>query len=177
MEVLNSQQAFSQIKRILNNHSTLLEAYSVLEPIILELFGAQRMSIFQRRRQHQDLVARFKTGKETLEIKVPISPMSIAGYVALSQKSVVIDDPYNPSLLHNIHPRLRFADKFDKDNDFKTQNILCVPVMNAGVLMGVMQIINKEAGPFNSDDLNLGNELASILGDKFRFELGGTNNP
>lgn len=177
MEVLNSQQAFSQIKRILNNHSTLLEAYSVLEPIILELFGAQRMSIFQRRRQHQDLVARFKTGKETLEIKVPISPMSIAGYVALSQKSVVIDDPYNPSLLHNIHPRLRFADKFDKDNDFKTQNILCVPVMNAGVLMGVMQVINKEAGPFNSDDLNLGNELASILGDKFRFELGGTNNP
>lgn len=177
MEVLNSQQAFSQIKRILNNHSTLLEAYSVLEPIILELFGAQRMSIFQRRRQHQDLVARFKTGKETLEIKVPISPMSIAGYVALSQKSVVIDDPYNSSLLHNIHPRLRFADKFDKDNDFKTQNILCVPVMNAGVLMGVMQIINKEAGPFNSDDLNLGNELASILGDKFRFELGGTNNP
>lgn len=177
MDVLNSQQAFSQIKRILNNHSTLLEAYSVLEPIILELFGAQRMSIFQRRRQHQDLVARFKTGKETLEIKVPISPMSIAGYVALSQKSVVIDDPYNPSLLHNIHPRLRFADKFDKDNDFKTQNILCVPVMNAGVLMGVMQIINKEAGPFNSDDLNLGNELASILGDKFRFELGGTNNP
>ncbi|GMM69641.1 ATPase, T2SS/T4P/T4SS family [Alteromonas sp. MTD1] len=177
MEVLNSQQAFSQIKRILNNHSTLLEAYSVLEPIILELFGAQRMSIFQRRRQHQDLVARFKTGKETLEIKVPISPMSIAGYVALSQKSVVIDDPYNPSLLHNIHPRLRFADKFDKDNDFKTQNILCVPVMNAGVLMGVMQIINKEAGSFNSDDLNLGNELASILGNKFRFELGGTNNP
>ena len=177
MEVLNSQQAFSQIKRILNNHSTLLEAYSVLEPIILDLFGAQRMSIFQRRRQHQDLVARFKTGKETLEIKVPISPMSIAGYVALSQKSVVIDDPYNPSLLHNIHPRLRFADKFDKDNDFKTQNILCVPIMNAGVLMGVMQIINKEAGPFNDDDLNLGNELASILGNKFRFELGGTNNP
>ena len=68
MEVLNSQQAFSQIKRILNNHSTLLEAYSVLEPIILELFGAQRMSIFQRRRQHQDLVARFITGKESLEI-------------------------------------------------------------------------------------------------------------
>lgn len=177
MEVLNNQQAFSQIKRILNNHSTLLEAYSVFEPIILELFGAQRMSIFQRRRQHQDLVARFKTGKETLEIKVPISPMSIAGYVALSQKSVVIDDPYNPSLLHNIHPRLRFADKFDKDNDFKTQNILCVPIMNAGVLMGVMQIINKEAGPFDEADVSLGNELAAVLGDKFRFELGGTNNP
>jgi type II secretory ATPase GspE/PulE/Tfp pilus assembly ATPase PilB-like protein len=141
------------------------------------LFGAQRMSIFQRRRQHQDLVARFKTGKETLEIKVPISPMSIAGYVALSQKAIIVADPYNPSLLQNIHPRLRFADKFDKDNDFKTQNILCVPIMNAGVMMGVIQVINKNSGAFSEEDLKLGNALALILGDKFRFELGGTNNP
>lgn len=177
VEVMNNQHTFAQIKRILDNHSTLLDAYGLLEPIILELFGAQRMSIFQRRRQHQDLVARFKTGKETLEIKVPISPMSIAGYVALSQKSLVIDDPYNPLLLQNIHPRLRFADKFDKDNDFKTRNILCVPIMNAGVLMGVIQIINKNEGSFTEDDLKQGNALALILGDKFRFELGGTHNP
>lgn len=177
MEVMNNQQAFGQIKRILDNHSTLLDAYGLLEPIILSVFDAQRMSIFQRRRQHQDLVARFKTGKETLEIKVPISPMSIAGYVALSQNPVVIDDPYNPLLLQSIHPRLRFADKFDKDNDFKTQNILCVPIMNAGVLMGVIQIINKNSGPFTDEDLKLGNTLALILGDKFRFELGGTQNP
>lgn len=177
MEVMNNQQAFGQIKRILDNHSTLLDAYGLLEPIILSVFDAQRMSIFQRRRQHQDLVARFKTGKETLEIKVPISPMSIAGYVALSQNPVVIDDPYNPLLLQSIHPRLRFADKFDKDNDFKTQNILCVPIMNAGVLMGVIQVINKNSGPFTDEDLKLGNTLALILGDKFRFELGGTQNP
>jgi len=62
MEVVNNQQTFAQIKRILNDHSTLLDAYGLLEPIILGLFDAQRMSIFQRRRQHQDLVARFKTG-------------------------------------------------------------------------------------------------------------------
>ena len=105
MEVVNNQQTFSQIKRILHNHSTLLDAYGLLEPIILELFGAQRMSIFQRRRQHQDLVARFKTGKETLEIKVPINAMSIAGYVALSQKPVVIDDPYNCLLYTSPSPR------------------------------------------------------------------------
>ena len=50
MEVVNNQQTFAQIKRILNNHSTLLDAYGLLEPIILGLFDAQRMSIFQRRR-------------------------------------------------------------------------------------------------------------------------------
>ena len=92
MEVVNNQQTFAQIKRILNNHSTLLDAYGLLEPIILGLFDAQRMSIFQRRRQHQDLVARFKTGKETLEIKVPISPMSIAGDSSV-YPSAILKDP------------------------------------------------------------------------------------
>ena len=177
MEAVNNQQTFAQIRRILNNHSTLLDAYSVIEPMILGIFDATRMSIFQRRRQHQDLVARFKTGKETLEIKVPISPMSIAGYVALSQNPITIDDPYDAKQLKGIHPRLRFADKFDKDSDFKTRNILCVPIMNAGVLMGVIQIINKSNGPFDNEDIKLCNSLALILGDKFRFELGGTNNP
>ena len=177
MEVENSQHIFTHVKRILNNHSSLLDAYSLLEPIILDMFGATRMSIFQRRRQHQDLVARFKTGKETLEIKVPISPMSIAGYVAISQLPLLIADPYNTAELKAIHPRLRFADKFDKDNDFKTTNILCVPILNAGVLMGVMQIINKQNGSFDDNDLARANDLALVLGAKFRYELGGTNNP
>ena len=177
MEVEDSQHIFTHVKRILNNHSSLLDAYSLLEPIILNMFGATRMSIFQRRRQHQDLVARFKTGKETLEIKVPISPMSIAGYVAISQLPLLIVDPYNAAELKAIHPRLRFADKFDKDNDFKTTNILCVPILNAGVLMGVMQIINKQNGSFDDNDLARANDLALVLGAKFRYELGGTNNP
>ncbi len=177
MEVEDSQHIFTHVKRILNNHSSLLDAYSLLEPIILNMFGATRMSIFQRRRQHQDLVARFKTGKETLEIKVPISPMSIAGYVAISQLPLLIADPYNAAELKAIHPRLRFADKFDKDNNFKTTNILCVPILNAGVLMGVMQIINKQNGSFDDNDLARANDLALVLGAKFRYELGGTNNP
>ncbi|MDO6567774.1 ATPase, T2SS/T4P/T4SS family [Alteromonas sp. 1_MG-2023] len=177
MEVEDSQHNFTHVQRLLDNHSSLLDAYSSLEPIILKMFGATRMSIFQRRRQHQDLVARFKTGKETLEIKVPISPMSIAGYVAISQLPLLIADPYDAAELKTIHPRLRFADKFDKNNDFKTTNILCVPILNAGVLMGVLQIINKRNGTFDDTDLTRANELALVLGEKFRYELGGTNNP
>ncbi|WP_414829457.1 GspE/PulE family protein [Alteromonas sp. H39] len=177
LDTSSQQKTLDQIKNILSNHSSLMDAYSKLEPIILKMFGAKRMSIFQRRRQHQDLVARFKTGKETLEIKVPISPMSIAGYVALSQLPLMISDPYNAEELKEIHPRLRFADKFDKNSDFKTTNILCVPILNAGVMMGVMQIINKQQGSFDDADLQTAQELTNILGTKFRFELGGTNNP
>lgn len=171
------QLAFDNISTLLEKHTSLLDAFSDIEPVILELFDAQRMSIFQRRRQHQDLVARFKTGKATQEIKVPISPLSIAGYVALAQRPVLIANPYDKEELASIHPRVRFADKFDKSSNFKTNNILCVPVMNAGVLLGVMQVINKQTGPFNDKDLELAEQLTELLGNKFRYELGGTNNP
>ncbi|MGJ8681286.1 ATPase, T2SS/T4P/T4SS family [Paraglaciecola sp.] len=154
-----------------------MDAYHKFEPFILEWLGAERMSIFMRRRQHQDLVARFKTGKETKEIKVPISPMSIAGYVALSQTALIINDPYNKDELANIHKRLNFADKFDKSSTFKTRNIICMPILDSGVLMGVMQIINKKEGDFSSEDLDLVNQISDIIGKKFRYELGGTSEP
>ena len=112
----STQNLLIQVTQVLENHASLLDAYSELEPLILNLLDAERMSIFQRRRQHQDLVARFKTGKSTLEIKVPISPLSVAGYVGLSQRPLVVADPYNEELLKSIHPRLRFNRKFDKDN-------------------------------------------------------------
>ncbi len=172
-----SETQLAQINQMLDAYPSLLDAYHKLEPYILSLFGAERMSIFQRRRQHQDLVARFKTGKETKEIKVPISPQSIAGYVGLSQLPLLIDDPYNAQALADIHPRLRFNDRFDKSNQFKTNNIICVPILNAGVLMGVMQVINKKSGSFNDADLQLAQQVATQLGNKFRYELGGTKHP
>lgn len=174
----NSQdEILKQIDAYLEEHETLMDAYQKLEPLMLKLFQVERMSIFQRRRQHQDLVARFKTGNEIREIKVAISPQSIAGYVALSQLPLVISDPYDAQELSQIHPRLKFADKFDKSSSFITRNILCVPILNADVLMGVVQFINKQRGEFNDKDLELARQLADMLGNKFRFELGGTKQP
>jgi type II secretory ATPase GspE/PulE/Tfp pilus assembly ATPase PilB-like protein len=160
---------------IVHQHQTATQPK--LEPFVLGLFDAQRMSVFQRRRQHQDLVARFKTGKETREIKVPISPMSIAGYVALSQLPLSINDPYNKVELASIHKRLNFADRFDKSSTFLTRNIICVPILDSGVLMGVMQVINKKNATFTQDDLALANAIAKVIGEKFRYELGGTSQP
>ncbi len=174
---LPDQNKFDHINQLLTTYPSLLDAYHKLELYTLDWFQAERMSIFMRRRQHQDLVARFKTGKETKEIKVPISPMSIAGYVALSQTALIINNPYNPDELAGIHSRLQFADKFDKSSTFKTRNIICVPILNAGVLMGVMQIINKKEHGFNNKDLSLAKQLADIFGKKFRYELGGTSEP
>ncbi|MDN4502545.1 ATPase, T2SS/T4P/T4SS family [Alteromonadaceae bacterium BrNp21-10] len=177
LETPVKQRELEKVNQLLESHQSLLDAYQKLEIIVLGLFDAERMSIFQRRRQNQDLVARFKTGSETREIKVPISPQSIAGYVALAQLPLMIKDPYNAEELRQVHQRLRFEGKFDKSSDFTTRNILCVPILNSGVLLGVLQVINKRKGDFSDDDLQIAQDLTQIIGNKFRYELGGTQQP
>ncbi|MDU0353065.1 GspE/PulE family protein [Paraglaciecola aquimarina] len=171
------QEKFTYINQLLVSYPSLMDAYQQLEPFILQWFGAERMSIFMRRRQHQDLLARYKTGTETLEINVPISPMSIAGYVALSQLPLLVNNPYDKIELANIHKKLNFAEKFDRGSAFKTRNIICVPILDSGVVMGILQIINKIDGAFSAVDLSLSTKVSDILGQKFRYELGGTREP
>ncbi len=84
---------------------------------------------------------------------------------------------YNEALLKEIHFKLRFDKKYDRMGRFKTQNILCLPVMSDGVLLGVIEILNKAGDGFSSNDLNVGMAVANILASAFKIQLGGTNKP
>ncbi|MFT6267441.1 MAG: type II secretory ATPase GspE/PulE/Tfp pilus assembly ATPase PilB-like protein [Alphaproteobacteria bacterium] len=164
------------LQTIVEQHITLDKAFEHIEPFILNAFTAKRLSIFQRRSHHKDLVARHKTGSETREVKVTINTQSIAGYVAMAQQPVVVNNPYDDDSLKKIHFKLRFEKKFDRISRFKTTSILCVPIKENGVLLGVMQIFNKEDG-FSAEDVGFALDIAQVLGSKYKFELGGTARP
>lgn len=70
----------------------------------------------------------------------PINESSIAGYVAVTKKSLIIDDAYaiSPDCPY------RFNKQTDLTTNYKTKSIYTVPlVMKNGMLLGVLQIINK----------------------------------
>lgn len=165
---------FSDIHSILQQHSSLIDGFSQLQPVILKLFTCERVTIYQRRRQQQDLVAKFKSDAHTVKIEVAISPQSIAGYVALSKQSLLIPNPQDADALRLIHPRLCFAEQYDQ---FVTRNILCVPIVHADVLLGVFQLINKQEGGFTESDVTLAQMVAEEFGKHCCYELGGTLRP
>ena len=177
MSTSNASDALNEIKTTLEKYPSLFDAFEHVEPAILKLFNVERVSIFQRRRQQQDLVAKFTSGKQKVSITVPISPASIAGYVALAQTPLSIPDPYDKQALNQIHPRLCFADKFDKQNQFKTLNILCIPIIQANALLGVLQLINAKESTFSQADQAAASVLSDSLGQQFHYELGGTQKP
>lgn len=70
----------------------------------------------------------------------PISTNSIAGYAAVTKETLIIDDAY---AVPEDKP-YRFNKQTDITTNYKTKSIYTIPlVMNNGILLGVLQIINK----------------------------------
>ena len=76
----------------------------------------------------------------------------IAGCVAQSGNSLIVNSPKKDH---------RFFKGVDERTDFKTRNIICVPVKVKEKIIGVLEAINKqERGGFNKEDLSLFISLA-----------------
>ena len=86
--------------------------------------------------------------------EIPINDNSIAGYVALTGKSLIIDDVYK------IPKKVpySFNSYFDSMSSYKTKSMLTVPLITSRQnIIGVMQIINAKNSkgdiiPFTEDD-------------------------
>src|SRR6266852_1727191 len=121
---------------------------------ICALFNADRLTIYSVGEDRQAIVSKVKTGLNSFkDLKLPIAEHSIAGYIALSKKTVNIKDVYDDGELRAVNPNLRFLQEVDKRTCYRTKQQLVAPILEAGgsELIGVIQIINNKAGmPFGA---------------------------
>jgi len=88
-----------------------------------------------------DTLMHKESGKKFLyqNHSLDINDRSMAGYVALTKKPLIIADAYR--LNENVP--YRFNRSFDESASYRTSSVLTVPLIsNNGKLIGVMQIIN-----------------------------------
>jgi HD-GYP domain-containing protein (c-di-GMP phosphodiesterase class II) len=75
---------------------------------------------------------------------MPISPRSMAGYVALEQKTLSIEDVYEMP----AGSPFGFDHSFDEKVGYRTKSMLVTPLMSSkGEVIGVLQLINKKREP------------------------------
>jgi type II secretory ATPase GspE/PulE/Tfp pilus assembly ATPase PilB-like protein len=168
----------TKIVALIHQSKSFAEAYPLVEKAILGLFGAQRVTVYQRNSSSKDIVSIFKTGDEVQQIRVAINTASIAGFVALSRKPLIIRDVRDSNELQSIHPKLSFNGAFEKDIEFKSKSMLVLPILHNNVLLGVLQIINRKDGQcFTAQDLERATQFSELLGQKFRYDFGCTEGP
>jgi HD-GYP domain-containing protein (c-di-GMP phosphodiesterase class II) len=76
-----------------------------------------------------------------VEKVLPITRRSLAGYVAMTGETLVIDDAYNLP----ADAEYSINRSFDEENGYLTKSLLVLPMSNhAGDIIGVLQLINRK---------------------------------
>jgi adenylate cyclase len=151
---------------MINNEAleTMLE--QILEAFTLkigQILCADRTTIFMVDRDKQELWSKIAQGdgEGRLEIRVPVGK-GIAGHVADTWEYLNIPDAYASDL---------FNKKTDLETGYRTQSILCMPVLNKTQdrVVAVVQLLNKQLDsgqivPFDGQDERSFREFASSIG-------------
>lgn len=77
----------------------------------------------------------------------------VAGFCAESRKPLLVNDAETSPL---------FTNKVDKGSGFVTRNVVAVPAVANGELLGVAEFINAAAGSFSEADLKAAGLLAAL---------------
>jgi hypothetical protein len=138
-----------RIKRM----AELEEIFTVVMKSAKDTIGTSMGSIFLVDEESGQLWTRVQTGLDE-SIKIPISERSIAGWVCLHNEHQIIANAYEDP---------RFNQDVDKKTGLKTQNMIAFPVRSLtdpAKVIGVIQLINKVAGPFDDNDVKTCNMLS-----------------
>lgn len=137
---------------------------------ICSLFNADRFTLYAVSEDKAAIVSRVKTGLNTSkELKLPIGPQSIAGFVALTKQTLNISDVYDDVELTTIDSRLHFLKEVDRRSGYRTRQMLVAPILDNGALKGVLQVINNKLDqPFGSLELDGVNQLCRTLATAIR---------
>ncbi len=136
---------------------------------ILMLVDAERMSMYVLDYDKKELYTRVPARIDVVgEIRLPLNENSIAGYVALTHKSVNLVNAYNQAEVARISPSLVFDGSWDKKTGFRTRQLLTVPILHGESVVGVFQLLNKKHGKrFTEEDEENANLIVKPLGIAF----------
>jgi type II secretory ATPase GspE/PulE/Tfp pilus assembly ATPase PilB-like protein len=171
----------SKIYQKLKYSKKLNVAMKEVEAELLDLLGVRLFTIWQSVDNGKEILATFKGGDpdddNSIEIRVPFSTTSLAGYVALSQRSLVIKNVKDSEELTDIHPRLQFDSSFSDAKGWNVKSQIVVPIKDE-ILLGVMQLINFEGDrEFSKQDLKHAMMVSQMLAKQFRSSLQSTQGP
>jgi len=167
-EELHYKEKLLKITNSIHAAKNLDEIFIHLHGQILDLFDAEKMTLYAIDASTNELFSKYKVGNEIGEIRVKIDKNSIAGFVAFSKTPVIIENAYNQEELNRIDPELVFNHAYDMQSGFQTRQVLASPIQFQGAVLGVIQLINRKSGGcFEPHEVSSVNEIANTLGIAF----------
>ena len=149
--------ALARLSAMVNGTLDFAEVLDNAMKSVEELMDAEASSIFEVDYERDELffrLARGKWGNKAQEIRLSMGE-GIAGWVALNG---------SPLLVPDVDRDKRFCTRLDEYTGFKTRSIACVPIKHKGCLIGVLEVLNKQGGPFDERDLTILTIVSNQIG-------------
>jgi signal transduction histidine kinase len=130
--------------------------------VVCRELDARRTSIYLIDPETQELQAAAMVGNITRTVRIPICKSSLAGFCAVTGRAFVVEDAYGD--LGDIDPELKFDDRWDRINGFRTRDVICAPATFKGQTRGVVQAVNSRGKPFSAEDLPALKTISRLIG-------------
>jgi len=152
VEAISADSAYRRVLSITRKLLTPIDLDPLLGEIVdiaCDLHEADRASVFLYDHDTNELYARVARGAK--EIRFP-ADKGIAGSTVTHRQIINVPDCYADP---------RFNTKVDKDNNYKTNTLLSVPLIGDNdQVVGVLQVLNRAGGPFTDRDEEVARALA-----------------
>jgi signal transduction histidine kinase len=136
----------TDVGRALSSGLALDPLLALIMEKVTQLMQAARSTLYLLSDDGQELWSKVVQGGELVEIRLAVGE-GLAGWVATTGEVVNLADAYNDA---------RFQPAVDLRSGFRTSSILAAPMRDrGGAIVGVLQVLNKHAGPFEASDEEL----------------------
>ncbi|MBW1775307.1 MAG: GAF domain-containing protein [Deltaproteobacteria bacterium] len=151
---LHRHEQLFHVGQIITSEMNLDVLFEVIMDETNQIMRTQRSTVLLHDGEREELWSLVATGMKKNEIRIS-SDYGVAGWVFQNKTPLIINDAYKDP---------RFYAEVDKKTGFRTQNILCVPLINrTGKCIGALQTLNNKQGEFTDDDEKLLESLANYV--------------
>ena len=169
---LEFHKAIQSITKRIDAAETIREIVIDIKEDIRHLFNIHILSIYLVDQTAKEIFTLQESGAEVKEIRFPIDQTTFAGYVAQKKKMLYIADAYNERDIRKISDSLRFDPFLDNKTGLLTGQIIANPILRDGMILGVMEIMNKKGGEKIEDYHQIFlDEIAGFLAKAFFTQL------
>ncbi len=145
----NQLAMLSEVSQTISSTLDLKTVLSQVMESAVAILNVEAGSLFLTDEQSKELTFEFVHGPKKSELigsKIPVG-VGIVGTVAKTSEPLIINDVSNDPRWHT---------SFDEETDFRTRDVLCVPMIAADRVVGVIEVINKkDREPFTPEDSTL----------------------
>jgi class 3 adenylate cyclase len=151
---LHRHEQLFHVGQIITSEINLDALFEVVMDETNQIMRTQRSTVLLHDEGRDELWSLVATGMKKNEIRIS-SDYGVSGWVFQNKTPLIINDAYQDP---------RFYAEIDKKSGFRTQNILCVPLINrTGKCIGALQTLNKKQGQFTADDETLLESVANYV--------------